>query len=57
MDLCMVDVTDLPDVKPGDAAEIYGPHVPLEETAEMANTIQHELLCAVGKRVPRIYLD
>ena len=27
MDLCMVDVTDLPDVKPGDAAEIYGPQI------------------------------
>lgn len=57
MDLCMVDVTDIPGVKPGDPVEIYGPHIPLEETAELANTIQHELLCAVSKRVPRVYLE
>lgn len=25
MDMCMVDVTDLPDVAPGDVARIYGP--------------------------------
>ena len=55
MDLCMVDVTDLPDVKPGDVAEVYGPHVPVEDAAALAGTIQYELLCNVNKRVPRIY--
>ncbi len=57
MDLCMVDVTDLPGVRPGDVAEIYGPHVPVEDAAALAGTIQYELLCNVNKRVPRIYLD
>lgn len=57
MDLCMVDVTDLPGVKPGDEAELYGPHVPVEDAAELAGTIQYELLCNVSKRIPRIYLD
>lgn len=57
MDLCMVDVTDLPDVKPGDVAEIYGSHVPVEDAAALAGTIQYELLCNVNQRVPRIYLD
>ena len=55
MDLCMVDVTDLPDVKPGDTAEVYGPHVPMEDAAALAGTIQYELLCNVNKRVPRLY--
>ena len=55
MDLCMVDVTDLPDVKPGDVAELYGPHVPVEAAAALAGTIQYELLCNVAKRVPRLY--
>lgn len=55
MDLCMADVTDLPDVAPGDEVEIYGPHVPVEVVAAQAGTIQYELLCNVGKRVPRIY--
>lgn len=57
MDLCMVDVTDLPEVKPGDVVEIYGPHVPVENAAMLVGTIQYELLCNVNKRVPRIYLD
>ncbi len=57
MDLCMVDVTDLPEVKPGDVAEIYGPHVPVEDAANLAGTIQYELLCNVNKRVPRLYRD
>ena len=57
MDLCMVDVTDLPQVQPGDVAEVYGPHVPVEEVARLAGTVQYELLCGVNKRVPRLYLD
>lgn len=57
MDLCMVDVTDIPEVKAGDVAEIYGPHVPVEDAAQLAGTIQYELLCNVGKRVPRLYKD
>lgn len=55
MDLCMADVTALPHVKPGDVVEIYGPHVPVEEAAALAGTIQYELLCNVNKRVPRLY--
>lgn len=56
MDMCMVDATHLPQVRPGDEAEIYGPHVPVEDAARLAGTIQYELLCDVNKRVPRIYL-
>lgn len=56
MDLCMIDVTDIPGVVPGDEAEVYGPHVPVEAAAELAGTIQYELLCNVSKRVPRIYI-
>ena len=55
MDMCMVDVTDLPNVKRGDVAEIYGPHVPVEDAAELAGTIQYELLCNVSRRVLRVY--
>ena len=57
MDLCMVDVTDVPGVRPGDEAEVYGPHVPVEDAARLAGTIQYELLCDVNKRVPRICID
>jgi len=55
MDMCMVDVTDLPEVKPGDVATVFGADKPLEEAADLVGTIQYELMCAVSPRVPRIY--
>ncbi len=56
MDLCMVDVTDLPAVKPGDVAQVFGPDLPVEEKSDRLGTISYELLTAVAPRVPRIYL-
>lgn len=57
MDLCMVDVTDLPDVHVGDEVTMFGPELPLEEKADTVGTIQYELLCGVAPRVPRVYID
>ena len=56
MDMCMVALEDGDQVKAGDEAEIFGPHLPVEESAALAGTIQYELLCAVSARVPRVYL-
>lgn len=55
MDLCMVDVTDIPGVVPGDVATLYGDKTPVEAGAELAGTIPYELLCDVSPRVPRVY--
>lgn len=55
MDMCMVDVTDLPQVKAGDVATVFGTDKPLEEAADLLGTIQYELLCDVSPRVPRVY--
>ena len=55
MDMCMIDLTDLPAVDVGDEVEIFGRHSPVEELAKEANTIPYELTCAVSKRVPRVY--
>ena len=57
MDMCMVDLTDLPDVKVGDEAEIFGAKSDLNKLADAAQTITYELLCAVSKRVPRVMKD
>ncbi len=54
MDLCMVDVTDLPEVSPGDEVIVFGPELPLEEKADTIGTIQYELLCGIAPRVPRV---
>ena len=57
MDMCMADLTDLPGVGTGDTVEVFGPDNPVDRMAEIAGTITYELLCAVSKRVPRIYLE
>ena len=55
MDICMIDVTDVPDVKIGDEVTIFGPNAPLEDLAESAGTITYEILTGISKRVPRFY--
>ena len=55
MDLCMVDVTDLPQVREGDEVVLFGEELALEDKADAAGTIPYELLCAVSPRVPRVY--
>ncbi|MDO4183091.1 MAG: alanine racemase [Coriobacteriia bacterium] len=57
MDMCMVDLTDAPNVGVGDEVEVWGPNNPIERLAEAAGTIPYELVCAVSKRVPRVYLQ
>ncbi|MCI7472179.1 MAG: alanine racemase [Clostridiales bacterium] len=56
MDMCMADVTGL-NVAPGDEVEVFGEHLPIEDVAALAGTVQYELLCAVSPRVHRAYLD
>ena len=56
MDMCMADVTDLPDVKAGDAAEVYGEGL-TDRAAQRAGTISYELLCQLTPRVPRVYFE
>ena len=56
MDMTMVDLTDLPDVHVGDAVELFGEKQPVDLLAKIVDTIPYELVCAVSKRVPRVYL-
>ena len=55
MDMCMADLTDLEKVQVGDAVEIFGCAGSIEKLSEIAGTIPYELMCAVSKRVPRVY--
>ena len=57
MDMCMIGLGPEQDVRPGDVAEIFGEHLPVEHPARIAGTISYELLCAVAPRVPRLYQD
>ena len=55
MDMCMMDITDHPEIRVGDEVELFGEKNDIRRLAEAAGTIPYELLCSVTKRVPRIY--
>ena len=57
MDMCMVDVSEVEDVQPGDEVILFGEGLPVDEVAEKIGTINYEIVCAVGKRVPRIHIE
>lgn len=60
MDQTMIDVTDIKDVKEGDCVIVMGKEnekqVLAEDLAKIAGTINYEIVCNVGKRVPRVYI-
>ena len=57
MDMCMIDLTDKPGVGVGDEVTIFGADNPIEKMADIAGTIPYEIVCAVSKRVHRIYIS
>jgi alanine racemase len=60
MDLTTVDVTDVPDAKLGDVVSIFGvdgdEEIQVSDVAASINTVTSDLLCALGRRVPRFYV-
>ena len=60
MDLTMVDLTDVPSAAPGDEVILWGGSgdtaISVNDVARLVQTISYELLCTVGRRVPRVYL-
>ncbi len=61
MDQMMVDISDVEDVRIGDEAVIFGmqetAELSVEEVSALANSFNYEMICAAGKRVPRIYYE
>ena len=59
MDMCMIDVTDIPDAQVGDTITILGRDgeelLRCEDMAAQLETITYEITCDINKRVPRIY--
>jgi alanine racemase len=61
MDFIMVDVTEIPNVFLGDEVILMGKQgkeqITTEEIAKKIDSISYEVLCLIGKRVPRIYKE
>ncbi|MDR7856571.1 alanine racemase [Tissierella sp.] len=59
MDQCMIDVTDIENVKLGDEVILFGsePDCPtVDEIAAKIGTINYEIVCMISRRVPRVYM-
>lgn len=60
MDQCMIDVTDVPDVKVGDEVIIMGSDgkntILADDIAKATGTINYEIICAFGQRLPKVYV-
>ena len=55
MDQFCVDITDIEDVRIGDEVIIFGSENSVNEIAEIAQTINYEIICGISKRIPRFY--
>jgi alanine racemase len=57
--LTMVDLTEVPGVEIGDEVILWGgageAMISVNDIARLAQTISYEMLCTVGRRVPRVY--
>lgn len=60
MDMLMLDVTDIPALRPGDEVVLIGRQgerqISAREVAEAAGTIAYEILVRISPRVRRVYL-
>lgn len=60
MDQCMIDITDVSGVKVGDEVILIGEDENNKFNAdivgELIGTISYEVVCMIGKRVPRVYI-
>ena len=58
MDSCMIDVTNINNLKIGDIVYIFDNDlITIDDIANLCNTINYEVLCTISDRVPRIYID
>ena len=59
MDQLMVDVTDIPDAKPGDSVTLIGKdgaeQITVEQIARAADSFNYEMICGISRRTPRQY--
>jgi alanine racemase len=57
MDMCMVDVTDIPEACPGDVVSVFGEDPTVKVLAQVAQTIPYEIFTGISSRVKRVYVQ
>jgi len=57
MDMTMVDITDIPNVKEGDEITVFGKELPVQKIASWIETIPYEIMTSISQRVKRVYFQ
>jgi alanine racemase/UDP-N-acetylmuramyl pentapeptide synthase len=57
MDMTMIDITGIPDVREGDEVVVFGKELSVNQLAHWAGTIPYEILTGVSQRVKRVYFE
>lgn len=57
MDMCMVDITDIPEAQEGDEVIVFGRELPLTQLSQWADTIAYEMMTGISQRVKRVYVN
>lgn len=57
MDMCMLDVTDIPEAQEGDAVWVFNETLSVKQLATWAGTIPYEILTGISQRVKRVYFE
>jgi alanine racemase len=57
MDMTMIDITGIPDVREGDEVVVFGNELSVRQLAQWAQTIPYEILAGVSQRVRRVYFE
>ena len=55
MDVCMIDITAIPQAQEGDQVVLFGAELTPSVLADIADTIPYEVLTSVSSRVKRVY--
>lgn len=57
MDMTMIDVSGMPNVKEGDEVIVFGKELPVQKMASWIDTIPYEIMTSVSQRVKRVYFQ
>ncbi len=57
MDMCMVDITHIPEAIEGDDVIVFSPELTITQLAEWAGTIPYEIMTGISQRVKRVYVN
>lgn len=57
MDMTMIDITGIPDLREGDEVVVFGNELSVSQLAHWAQTIPYEILTGVSQRVKRVYFE